>query len=76
MCQVSSTVYNAALMAGLKITERHPHSQPVSYVPAGRDATTFTDKDLRFMNSTRHPLILRVCIAGKMVKADIFSLPQ
>jgi vancomycin resistance protein YoaR len=76
MCQVSSTVYNAALMAGLKITERHPHSQPVSYVPAGRDATTFTDKDLRFMNSTRHPLILRVFIAGKMVKADIFSLPQ
>lgn len=76
MCQVSSTIYNAVLAAGLKVTERHPHSQPVSYVPAGRDATTFTDKDLRFMNSTRHSLILRVFITGKTVKADIWSLQQ
>ena len=75
MCQVSSTLYNAVLEAGLIVTERHPHSQPVSYVPAGRDATTFTNKDLRFLNSTRQPLVLRVFVAGrKKVMADLWAL--
>lgn len=76
MCQVSSTVYKAALEAGLNVSERHSHSQPVSYVPIGRDATVFTDKDLRFLNSTRHTLMLRVFIIDKQVKADIWELPE
>ena len=39
VCQVSSTLYNAALEAGLEIVERHTHGLPVTYVPPGRDAT-------------------------------------
>lgn len=39
VCQVSSTLYNAALVAGLTISERQPHGLPVGYVPPGRDAT-------------------------------------
>lgn len=39
VCQVSSTLYNAALLAGLNVRERHPHMMPVAYVPTGRDAT-------------------------------------
>ncbi len=74
MCQVSSTLYNAALAAGLKVTERHPHSQPVSYVPPGQDATTYTDKDLRFVNTTRGTLVLRALVAGRKLTVDIFSL--
>jgi vancomycin resistance protein YoaR len=49
VCQVSSTVYNAALLAGLEIVERHHHSWPVSYVPVGFDSTVdwASGKDLR-----------------------------
>src|SRR5690606_24482567 len=39
ICQVSSTLYNAADHAGLKIMQRYSHSRSVPYVPPGRDAT-------------------------------------
>lgn len=53
VCQVSTTLYNAALDAGLKITERHQHSMPVSYVPAGKDATVaYGSLDFRFINTS------------------------
>ncbi|KAF4323379.1 hypothetical protein G195_003539 [Phytophthora kernoviae 00238/432] len=39
ICQVSSTVYNAALLTGLDIVERRNHSLPVKYLPKGLDAT-------------------------------------
>lgn len=42
VCQVSTTLYNAALMADLEITERHHHSWPLGYVDIGRDATIST----------------------------------
>lgn len=57
VCQVSSTLYNAALIANLKITERHPHSRKVSSVPPGRDAAAaFGVSDLRFINNTGSPI--------------------
>ncbi|MDR7866809.1 MAG: VanW family protein [Sporomusaceae bacterium] len=74
MCQVSSTLYNAVLAAGLRVTERHAHSRPVSYAPPGRDATTYTDKDLRFVNTTRRTLVLRSYVAGRKLTVDIFVL--
>lgn len=53
MCQISSTVYNAALISGLEITERHPHSRRVYYVPKDKDATVFYGSlDLKFKNNT------------------------
>jgi vancomycin resistance protein YoaR len=53
MCQISSTLYNAALIANLEITERHPHSRRVYYVPKDKDATIFYDSlDLKFKNNT------------------------
>lgn len=75
MCQVSSTLYNAVLNAGLPVTERHPHSRPVDYVPAGCDATTYTDKDFRFINNTRHTLIIRSLVTGRKLTVDLWSLP-
>ncbi len=57
ICQVSGTLYNAALMANLKIRERTNHSMPVAYLPVGRDATVdYGTKDLKFENSTGHPI--------------------
>ncbi|NLZ27623.1 MAG: hypothetical protein GX887_01490 [Firmicutes bacterium] len=52
LCQVSSTLYNSALLANLKIVERHGHSLPVGYVELGRDATIAYDYlDLKFENT-------------------------
>ena len=53
MCQISSTIYNAALVANLEIVERHPHSRRVYYVPKDKDATVYYNTlDLRFKNNT------------------------
>ncbi|MDD3400622.1 MAG: VanW family protein [Eubacteriales bacterium] len=59
VCQVSSTLFNAVLMADLEIVERHHHSWPMSYVPIGRDATISTGiKDFRFKNNTEYPITI------------------
>ncbi|XER10145.1 hypothetical protein SATMO3_02900 [Sporomusa aerivorans] len=78
MCQVSSTLYNAVLAAGLNVTERHPHSQPVNYVAPGKDATTYTDKDFRFVNNTRRRIITRIFTDGADTEltAELWALPD
>lgn len=59
VCQVSTTLYNAALRAGLKIVRRSHHSMPVHYVNPGCDATVaYDDIDFQFENSTSAPLLL------------------
>jgi vancomycin resistance protein YoaR len=61
ICQVSSTLYNAALLADLKIVHRAHHAFPVHYLPAGRDATVVDGAiDLRFQNDSDAP----VCISA------------
>jgi len=75
VCQVSTTLYNTALLAGLKIIERHPHSRRVGYAPAGRDATvSFTEwKDLRFLNNHPAPLMIRARVEGERVIIGLFG---
>ncbi|MDZ4216762.1 MAG: VanW family protein [Candidatus Gracilibacteria bacterium] len=63
LCQVSTTMYRAAINAGLKITERKPHSLDVSYYHEygyGIDATIFPPEnlDLRFINDTPGPIVI------------------
>lgn len=59
ICQVSSTAYNAVLTADLQIDERHPHSWPLSYIPAGQDATISTGgPDFVFTNNKDKPIVL------------------
>ena len=51
--QVATTVFNAAWEAGLRITERHPHSLYISRYQLGRDATVYWPSlDLKFVNDT------------------------
>jgi vancomycin resistance protein YoaR len=66
ICQVSTTLYNAVLRAGLEIIERHPHSQPVDYVPPGLDATVSDEAglDLRFRNQLDVPVTIGACMEG------------
>jgi vancomycin resistance protein YoaR len=59
ICQVSSTLFNAALLADLRIVKRTNHSRPVTYVPLGRDATVVDNAiDFQFMNDTNQPLYI------------------
>jgi vancomycin resistance protein VanW len=61
ICQLASTIYNTALLGGMKIEERHPHSRTVGHVPPGRDATISSwRKDLKLRNPFTHPLLLVV----------------
>ena len=58
VCQVSTTLYNAALLSGLSVAEYHPHSLLVSYVDASRDAMVSTDNDLKLFNAHSHAVRL------------------
>lgn len=74
VCQVSSTLYNAALLAGLTIVERTNHSLPVTYVPLGRDATvSYGGCDLKFKNSTSGCLYLRTRVGSDYLTVKIFG---
>jgi len=72
ICQLSSTLYNAALLANLNIVERHNHSKPLSYVPLGRDATVvFGGLDFKFTNNTPSPLMITTEISGNQLRVGI-----
>lgn len=72
VCQVSSTLYNAALLANLKIVERHNHSRPLGYVGLGRDATVAYDiLDFRFANNTKSPIMIMAEIQGDRLLVGI-----
>lgn len=59
ICQVSSTLYAAMCQALMPAIERHPHSQPISYLPAGLDATISEGYlDLKFANPYDKPIQL------------------
>ncbi len=74
VCQASSTLYNAALLAGLPITERHRHYWPASYVPPGQDAAVaYPNIDLRFRNPLRHPIRISARVEGESLLIRLFS---
>lgn len=59
VCQVSSTLFNAVILAGLEVTQRTCHYSPVSYVPLGRDATVAEGViDFRFRNHLKHGIYI------------------
>lgn len=67
ICQVSTTLFRAALNAGLPITERHAHDYRVGYYeedgPPGIDATVYVPSvDLRFRNDTGHNILIQTVI--------------
>ncbi|MDO9534495.1 MAG: VanW family protein [Bacillota bacterium] len=81
LCQVSTTLYNAALLADLQVLERHNHLLTVPYVPPGRDATvSYGARDLKFRNNKEHYLqiisgieenILFIGFAGSPLKEHV-----
>ncbi len=74
ICQVSTTLYNAALLADLKIVERYRHSKPVGYVPIGRDATVAYDyMDLKFQNTRDEHILIRAELVGQTFIIKIYG---
>lgn len=85
VCQLSSTLYNAARAAGLRVIERHHHALPVHYVPAGRDATVVLPGehppawlprlDLRLRNDLPHPVYLDARVTGWRLTVRVLGDP-
>lgn len=74
VCQVSSTLYNVLLRTNLPITERHPHSLPVRYVPKGMDAAVvYGLKDLKFINNTNGHLMLKAYVGQGSLTIKLFG---
>lgn len=60
ICQVATTIYNAAMIAGMPIVDRSVHSNYISHYPAGRDATVVDGVvDFKFKNDTDGTLVIR-----------------
>lgn len=77
VCQVSTTLYNAAIRAGLKITEFHAHSLSVSYVEPSMDAmVSFGSADLRCKNLTHNPIIIRTFADGNTLTVKVYGEPM
>jgi vancomycin resistance protein YoaR len=75
MCQVSTTMFRAALNAGLKITARTNHAYPVQYyAPQGLDATVYIpNPDLRFLNDTPNYILVQTRIEGTQLFFDFYG---
>jgi len=74
ICQVSSTLFNAADRAGLDIVERYSHSRKVPYVLPGRDATvSWGGPDFVFRNPYNQPVLIRAHAANGRVYVSIYS---
>jgi vancomycin resistance protein YoaR len=74
VCQVSTTVFNAAYVAGLKITSRTNHALYISHYPLGRDATVnYPDTDLKFVNDTKHWLLLRTFVGSSSLTVNLYG---
>lgn len=73
VCQVSSTIYAAMKTAGIAATERHPHSLPVNYLPAGWDATISGNSlDLKFVNTYDRNLVVYETANNGILTAAIY----
>lgn len=72
VCQTSTTLYNAALIAGLEIVERKRHEFAPTYVTPGRDAAVaYQSVDLRLKNPYAHSVVIRASEANGVLSAEI-----
>ena len=75
ICQVSSTLYNAAAAAGMEILERHSHTNEVHYVELGSDAAVvYGEQDFRFRNPLSEPVSIEIVVGNTEVKAVLYKI--
>jgi len=74
VCQASTALYNAALLAGLPIRERHRHHWPTTYAPPGQDAAVaYPNIDLRIANNLSSPVRISARVEGDSVIVGLHS---
>ncbi|MEF9991382.1 MAG: VanW family protein [Romboutsia sp.] len=74
VCQVSSTLYNATLYAGLEYMQLKNHSIPSGYVDMGRDATVSdTGLDFVFKNNLQYPIYIKNYVSGNTVVCQVYG---
>lgn len=75
ICQVSTTLYNAVLLAELEVTMRYNHSMVVSYVDPSADAaiSESAGKDFRFINNTDTPIYIEGYVKNKKITFNIYG---
>lgn len=77
ICQISSTLYNAVLMANLQIVERRNHQFVTSYVPAGRDATVvYGVTDFKFKNTRQYPVRIVASAKNGIATVSIYGIKE
>ncbi len=78
VCQIATTVYNAALLGGLEIVKRYPHAAKSVYVPGGLDATVASYAsgwyvDFQFKNTYDYPIYISAYAVGGEAHVDFWS---
>ena len=77
ICQISSTLYNAALMSDMEIVERRNHQFVTSYVDEGRDATVvYGSTDFRFKNTRTYPVRLVASAKGGVATVSVYGIKE
>ena len=73
VCQVSTTLYNAVLLASRPIETAAAHSRPVSYVDCSRDCTVSSAIVFRFRNDSAHPLYVAALLKGSTLTFVLYG---
>lgn len=77
ICQISSTLYDAVVMANLDVTVRRNHQFVTSYLPGGKDATVvWGSQDFKFVNSRKYPIRLTATVSGGVVTIQVWGLKE
>lgn len=75
ICQISTTLYNAAIEAGMLIEERRNHMFVPSYAGAGKDATVvWGSTDFKFENRRSYPIKIEATVSGGIARIKIYGL--
>ena len=80
ICSTSTTLFNAALRAGLEMDARANHYYYISRYPLGLDATVWQDgsavQDMSFTNDTAYPILIRTYAKPGIVRFTMYSVPS
>lgn len=77
ICQISSTLYDAAVFANMDITVRRNHQFVTSYLPAGKDATVvWGSQDFKFKNTRKYPVRITATVSGGVATVQIWGVKE
>ena len=77
ICQISSTLYDAVVMANLNVTTRRNHQFVTSYLPAGKDATVvWGSQDFKFIKTRKNPIKIEAKVNGGVATVSIWGVRE